>query len=153
MKVGTMLCEMCGKDVETTNRVLIEGSVLSLCADCSRFGTVLTTPATAPPAARSGPVSTATVVERMARRGRRMEERDLFQELPDLELAPDWHAKIRLAREKLGWTPEELGKRLSEKKSVVLKMESGSFHPPDALVPKIEHLLKIRIRATPEPVS
>jgi putative transcription factor len=148
-----MLCEMCGKDVETTNRVLVEGSVLSLCTDCSRFGTVLTTPATALTAVRSGPVSAPTVVERLARRSRRMEERDLFQELPDLELATDWHAKIRVAREKLGWTPEELAKRLSEKKSVVLKMESGSFHPPDTLVPKIEHLLKIRLRATPEPVE
>lgn len=148
-----MLCEMCGNEVESTNRVMIEGSVLSLCADCSRFGTVLTSPATAAAPSRSGPPAAPNVVERLERRGRRMQERDLFQELPDLELAADWFAKIRVAREKLGWTPEELGKRLNEKKSVVLKMESGSFRPPDALVPKIEHLLKVRIRATPEPAS
>jgi putative transcription factor len=80
-----------------------------------------------------------------------MEERDVYKELPDLELAPDWAKRIRTAREKLAWTPEDLGKKLNEKKSVVLKIESGSFHPADAMVRKIERLLKIRLRADPEP--
>ena len=56
----------------------------------------------------------------------------------------------RIAREALTWNPEELAKRLNEKKSVVLKIESGGFHPPDALVRKLEHLLKVRLRAEPE---
>jgi ribosome-binding protein aMBF1 (putative translation factor) len=34
----------------------------------------------------------------------------------------------------------------------VLKLESGSFHPPDALVRKLEHMLGVRLRAeTPAP--
>ena len=81
---------------------------------------------------------------------RRSEERDLFKELPELELAPDWGRKVRIARETLGWNPEELGKRLNEKKSVVLKIETGTMHPPDELVRKLEHLLKVRLRASPE---
>jgi len=44
-----------------------------------------------------------------------------------------------------------LAKKLNEKKSVVLKLESGGFHPPDQLVRKLEHLLRIRLRADPEP--
>jgi len=67
-----------------------------------------------------------------------------------MELAPDWGKRIRLAREARLWTPEVLGKKLNEKKSVVLKIESGNFHPPDALVRKIEHLLQVRLRAEPE---
>jgi putative transcription factor len=78
-----------------------------------------------------------------------MEERDLYQELPELELVPDWPKRVRQAREKLGWSPEELGKRLNEKKSLVLKLESGNFRPPDATVRKVEHLLKVRLRANP----
>ena len=62
---------------------------------------------------------------------------------------PDWSHRIRQAREKLGWTPEEFGRRLNEKKSLVLKLENGSFRPPDGTVRKVEHLLKIRIRANP----
>ena len=67
-----------------------------------------------------------------------------------MELAPDWNRRIREAREALQWTPEVFGKKLNEKKSVVLKIESGSFRPPDALVRKIEHLLQVRLRAEPE---
>ncbi len=151
-----MLCEMCGKDVESTSRVRLERTVLAVCPDCARFGTLVDPPpapavAPAPPTSgsrsRGGAVVTAT---RPSGRPRRLEERDLYQEIGELELAPDWGHKVRVAREALGWNPEELGKRLNEKKSVVLKIESGSMHPPDALVRKLEHLLKIRIRASPE---
>jgi putative transcription factor len=79
-----------------------------------------------------------------------MEERDLYREIGEMELAPDWSKRVRVAREARTWTPEVLGKKLNEKKSVVLKIESGSFRPPDALVRKIEHLLQIRLRADPE---
>lgn len=68
-----------------------------------------------------------------------------------MELAEDWSKRIRLAREKLAWTPEEFGKRLNEKKSVVLKIESGHFRPPDHQIHKIEQMLKIRLRADPNP--
>jgi putative transcription factor len=82
-----------------------------------------------------------------------MEERDLYTEIGELELAPDWSRRVRVAREALAWTPEELAKKLNEKKSVVLKIESGGFHPPDQLVRKLEHLLKVGLRADPEPKS
>ncbi|EQD39031.1 transcriptional regulator, XRE family, partial [mine drainage metagenome] len=78
--------------------------------------------------------------------GRRVVERDVFSEMPDLELSPDWARRIRSAREALGWTPDDLGRKLNEKKSVVLKLESGNFRPPDALVGKLERLLKVRLR-------
>ncbi|MGA8302433.1 MAG: helix-turn-helix domain-containing protein, partial [Thermoplasmata archaeon] len=81
--------------------------------------------------------------------GRTMQERDLYQEIGEMELAPDWSRRIRVAREALHWTPEELGKKLNEKKSVVLKIESGGFRPPDDLVRRIERMLKIRLRADP----
>jgi putative transcription factor len=147
-----MICEMCGKEVEAVSRVRVEGSVLSLCADCTKFGVVLEPPpAPVAPVARSSGASPSPGTARFATPGRRMEERDLYRELPDLELAPDWTKRIRVAREKLAWTPEDLAKRLNEKKSVVLHIEAGGFHPPDAMVRKIERLLKIRLRADPEP--
>lgn len=153
-----MICEMCGKDVETTQRVRVEGSVLTLCGDCSRFGTVLA----AVPGALSGPApagrgasgaGTMSIDDRVRARSGRLQERDLYRELPDMELASDWGKRIRVAREHLGWTPEELGKKLNEKKSVVLKLESGGFRPPDATIRKIERLLKVRLRADPEPAA
>ncbi len=150
-----MLCEMCGNEVESTSRIRIEQSVLNLCPACAKFGTPLDPPPPpAPVAARPGrPAGTSSPVLRPAPRARRLEERDLYAEIGELELAPDWGARVRRAREGLAWTPEELAKRLNEKRSVVLKVEAGGFHPPDALVRKLEHLLKVRLRAEPEPTA
>lgn len=146
-----MLCEMCGEEVESTSRVRVEGSVLRLCSECARFGTVLDPPAVPATVNVPGrPMRTPRVapVRSASQRG---EERDLFSEMPELELAADWPKRIRGAREARQWTPEDLGKRLNEKKSVVLKLESGSFRPPDALVRKLEHMLGVRLRAEPAP--
>jgi len=147
-----MLCEMCGKDVPSTSRVRLEHSILAVCPDCAKFGI----PVDPVPATASAPVGAHTPfrpgvsISRPTGTRRRLEERDLYQEIGELELAPDWNKRIRLARESLQWTPEVLGKMLNERKSVVLKIESGSFRPPDALVRKLEHLLKVRLRAEPE---
>ena len=143
-----MICEMCGNDVESLSPVRVEGSVLQLCSSCSKFGVAVTVPGR-PVSVRGPTVPMATVDSRMHFRARRMVERDLFGDLPELELAPDWSRRVRQAREKLNWSPEELGKRLNEKKSVVLKVEAGTFRPPDASIRKIERLLKIRLTAEP----
>jgi len=146
-----MLCEMCGKDVPLTTRVRLEHSVLSLCPDCARFGTpVEPAPAPVSAAPTGAPFRSGMGLSRPSGPRRRLEERDLYQEIGEMELAPDWNKRIRVARESRQWTPEVLGKKLNEKKSVVLKIESGSFRPPDALVRKIEHLLQVRLRAEPE---
>ncbi len=144
-----MICEMCGKDTETLTAVRIEGSVLQLCSDCSRFGQPVSPPATTGSVGRGGYSEFAEARRPTAIRPRRTEERDVFAEMPDLELRPDWFHRIRHARELLGWTPEEFGKRLNEKKSLVLKVESGSFRPPDAILRKIERLLKVRLTVDP----
>ena len=145
-----MICEMCGQEVEAVSRVRVEGSVLNLCASCARFGTPLDPPATATAhPASAGSSSPHSAAPRPVARSRNTEERDLFRELPEMELAEDWPKRIRQAREKLGWTPEEFAKRLNEKKSLVLKMEAGHFRPPDATIRKVESLLKVRLRAEP----
>jgi len=147
-----MLCEMCGKEVPLTSRVRLERSVLSLCPECARFGTLVDpVPAPATTTSTEGArFRPGMAVTRPSGPRRRLEERDLYQEIGEMELAPDWNKRIRLAREARQWTPEVFGKKLNEKKSVVLKIESGSFRPPDALVRKIEHLLQVRLRAEPE---
>jgi putative transcription factor len=148
-----MLCEMCGKEVPQTSRVRLEGSVLALCPECARFGTPVEPVPAAPPdePSRGSSFRSTPVVPHAAGTRRRLEERDLYQEIGEMELVPDWNRRIRVAREALQWTPEVFGKKLNEKKSIVLKIESGSFRPPDALIRKIEHLLHVRLRAEPEP--
>jgi putative transcription factor len=145
-----MLCEMCGKEVESTTRERVEGTVLRLCPDCARFGKPIDPPAL-PATVRSASVPTryGGGASRASGGPRRMEERDLYTEIGEMELAPDWAKRIRVAREALHWTPEEFGKKLNEKKSVVLKLEGGGIHPSDDLVRRVERLLKVRLRADP----
>lgn len=145
-----MICEMCGKDVASLTPTRVEGSVLQLCVDCAKFGQAVVRVAAATPAPRGADEVYLDARGAAVFRPRRStEERDVFADMPEMELSSDWFRRIRQAREHLGWTPEEFGKRLNEKKSLVLKVEAGSFRPPDATLKKIERLLKIRLTADP----
>jgi putative transcription factor len=144
-----VICEMCGKDVTSLTPVRVEGSVLQLCADCGKFGQAVVRPGGSSLPSRDRDDDYPEPRGPLTFRPRRTEERDVFSDMPDMELTPDWSRRIRQQRERLGWTPEEFGKRLNEKKSLVLKVESGSFRPPDATLRKIERLLKIRLTVDP----
>ena len=61
------------------------------------------------------------------------------------EIIEDYTMKIRQAREKLGLTHEQLGKRINEKTSVIGKLETGKISPSNILATKLEHALKIKL--------
>ena len=61
------------------------------------------------------------------------------------EIVADYPVKIRLAREKMGLTHEDLAKRINEKTSVIGKLETGKISPSNILATKIEHALKIKL--------
>lgn len=148
-----MLCEMCGDESDSVIRVSVEGSILSVCPKCAKFGKPLATPATSSSGggwSSSGGGPTSDVQDRVGSHQKRMAERDLYTELPDLELAPDWNQRIRIAREKMGLTQEQFGARINEKVSVVHKLESRAMVPPDALVRKLEKTLKVRLTEKPQ---
>ncbi|MEM3194056.1 MAG: helix-turn-helix domain-containing protein, partial [Candidatus Bathyarchaeia archaeon] len=56
---------------------------------------------------------------------------------------------VQRARERMGLTPEELGRRIGEKESVIKKIESEKIIPDIRLASKLEHALKIRILTMP----
>src|SRR4030042_874525 len=61
------------------------------------------------------------------------------------EVVEGYDSKIRQAREKLGLSHEELGKKINEKASVLSKLETGKMTPNNVLVTKLEHALKIKL--------
>ena len=61
------------------------------------------------------------------------------------ELTEDYANKIRVAREKLVLTHEELGKKINEKASVLRNLEAGKMAPNNQLASKLEHMLKIKL--------
>jgi putative transcription factor len=139
---------MCGKSVPDVNTVKVEGAILKLCPTCSKFGAIIETNEVSSPGERT--VTAPLAATRLSVRQKKREERDVFTELPPLELDPDWPKKIRAARESMGLTQEAFGNILNEKISVIHKLEGGEIQPPDAMVRKIERTLKIRLIAPPE---
>ena len=142
-----MICELCGAEVPRLKNVAIDATILSVCADCSRFGDEVSTPAlrqsTMPP----------IIAQRLETRQRRMTPRDVFTQAGELELTEDFPQRIRQAREARGWKQADLGAKINERVSVIAKLESGTISPGDALVRKLERELGIKLKERVEPVA
>lgn len=114
-------CDMCGSEGKLFH-VLIEGVELTVCKKCSSFGTIVKKPRfkKAKPVEKSGP------------------------EIIQL-IRADFAKVIRTKREKLGLKQKEFAKFLSEKESIIHKIESGSYALPLALARKMEKQLSISL--------
>ena len=107
-----MDCEMCGKE-EATVKATIEGTVLTVCGKCSRFGKVV------------GKVSMPAA----AAKGKAGKD-----ELPSTEeyveiVVPEFGSMIKQKRESLGLKQDEFARKVAVKESVLHKMETGSLRP------------------------
>jgi len=132
-------CEVCGRKIHSSPiRAIIEGAKLTVCSECSKHGkiireeTILKQVAPkktlSPIPVRTAKIKTATATV------------DTTQEVVE-----GYDSKIRQAREKLGISHEELGKKINEKASVLRKIETGKMTPNNMLVTKLEHALKIKL--------
>ena len=63
----------------------------------------------------------------------------------EMMLREDYGKAIKSAREALGRTQEDLGRKFSVKPSVISQLEVGSMTPDDLLAKKLEHFLKIEL--------
>ncbi len=133
-----MICELCGREVPKLKMVNIEGSVLKVCFNCAKFGQESV----------PKPVDTTeTEIDDAIHRGleirtKRMKSRDIFTEFSE-ELVEDYHQRIQRARNDKGWTQEELGRKLNERKSIIAKLETKSIKPDNKLIRKLEKTLDI----------
>lgn len=127
-----MRCEICGKKViGKPVRTKIENSIMLTCNDCSKFGKVQREPLKP----QRGPGSRAPA-------GRR---RSFRSQEPTHEVIEDYQTVIREAREKKGWSREDLGEKIYEKVSVINRLESGKMVPDLKLARKLEKTLKVTL--------
>ena len=128
-------CEMCGKKVSNLKTVLIEGSMLNVCPNCARFGK---------PVKPEIAATSVEIAQRLELREKRLRTKNVFENIEN-ELVDDYARKIRNARTKMNLTPEELGKKINEKKTIITKIESGSMKPDESLIKKLEITLNIKL--------
>lgn len=135
-------CEMCGKELPSLRRAIIEGTMMNVCGNCVKFGVEQAGAANEV----TGRSRTTTAIESRAVRGR---QRDVFADMPE-ELVEDYGERVRLARQKLGLSIEDVGKKINERQSELAKLEQGTYHPPDTLVRKLEKFFNLKLMEKPE---
>ena len=134
-----MRCEVCGHKIYgKPYKVVIEGAKLTVCSQCSKHGTIVweeTTPRTIIPKPKA-------TLKPQKPQGKKPTEITVET---SLELIENFDLKIKQAREKLGLSHEELGKKINEKVSLLKKIETKRMTPDNKLALKLEHILKIRL--------
>ena len=134
-----MRCEVCGRKIHSDPvRANIEGAKLTVCVECSKHGKVIYEDA---PTQQSSPSPTKSYAHIPVI----MRKPPVAQVQISQEVVEDYASKIRVAREKLGLSHEDLGKKINEKASLLRHIETGKMAPNNQLANKLEHVLKIKL--------
>jgi putative transcription factor len=132
-------CEVCGRKIFSKPfRVVIEGAKLTVCSECSKHGTATWEE----PKPRVTTPKPKTTLQPLNIQSKKPPETTVDI---GLELIEDFALKIRQAREKLGLSHDDLGKKINEKVSVLKKIETGKIKPDNVLATKLEHTLKVKL--------
>jgi len=113
-------CELCGNKIEgAVHHVIVEGSRMTVCSDCSRFGSGEWKPE--PPKPRKAVKASGTALT-----PRQGPSGDMARE-EGLRVVPDYSQVIRRGRERMGLSIEELSSKAGLKASQMRKVEAGKL--------------------------
>lgn len=132
-----MECEICGKPVPENNpiRAKIEGSVMVVCKECSKLGTV-----------QKAPPKPKYLKQNKGKKPANTRKRNYSRnDEPSEELIEDFSFEVRKAREAKDWSREDLGKKINERVSVITRIETGKMTPDTKLTKKLEKALNIKL--------
>lgn len=131
-----MQCEMCGKNVGT-RRYMVEGTVMSLGLECSKYGTPLDTPA---------PTGTKAAMQQgLERREQRMTSRNVYDAADARVMVEDFGPRVHRAREAKGWTHDVLGNKVHARVPELKQIEAGKMRPSDDVARRLEKELGIEL--------
>jgi putative transcription factor len=117
-------CEICGKRFENLTKAVVEGVMVDVCNECSRYGKVVPV--------RKPLIEPKRVIN--------VKTQSVYEDIID-----DYSSVIKNAREKKGLKQEELAKNVAEKESVIHKIENNSMKPTIKLAKKLEQFLGINL--------
>jgi putative transcription factor len=144
-----MLCELCGKDAGPTRPAFIEGTKLNVCQNCMRFGEeykAQQASASGKPRSSTASAPSAVVIEeRLQKREKRMQTKDVYANTQSVELVDDYGRVIKEARTAAGMDLEQFAASIFEKKGILAKVEANDLVPDEKLMKKIEKALNIKL--------
>ncbi|MEA2089949.1 MAG: multiprotein bridging factor aMBF1 [Thermoproteota archaeon] len=136
-----MQCEVCGREINGTPYVaIIEGAKMTVCHECAKLGS--TSWKIKPQIKKTVKPSRTFLPLKVSKEKRSSSSVELTYEFVD-----NLGVKVRKAREKLGLSQEDLGRKIREKVSLLKKIETGKVLPNYELATKLEHTLKIKLVA------
>lgn len=134
-----MRCEVCGRKIHSEPvRAKIEGAILTVCFECSKHGKVVMHEEAD---FRQQPSPTKSTMHLPVI----MKKPPVAQVQISQEVVEDYAVRIRSAREKLGLSHEDLGKKINEKASLLRNIETSKVAPNNQLAGKLERVLKIKL--------
>ena len=131
-------CEVCGQRIiGKPFKAMIEGAKMLVCDECVKLGSIHWEAKIEPRLRKVAKRLPTLVLPTRKQPAIVMEE--------SLDLVEDFSSRVRQAREKFGFSHEELGRKISEKVSVLRKIESGKMTPDHKLAEKLQHALRIKL--------
>ena len=127
-----MECELCGRSIIEGKKVKVEGSIVTVCDECSKYGELVKPTPVVPDKTKK--------TEQKSINRRIDFSLDIREELID-----DYGMKVKKARERKNMKQEELAKRINEPASLVKKIESEKIKPSIKIAKRLEEILKIKL--------
>ena len=118
-------CDMCGKDTNLCT-AKIEGTILNVCISCAKYGERVKVPERK---------------KEMVRQQKRFFPEEGSKE----KIVDDYANLIRNKREEMNLKQKEFAKLLSEKESIIHKIESGTYKPSIIMAKKIGKVLDLKL--------
>jgi putative transcription factor len=119
---------------------LIEGARLTVCHECSKHGEIIYEE----PKPKTALLS---LTGKHPAPNLQIRKRPETTVDTSIELVGGFGEKIRQAREKIGLSHEDFGKKLNAKVSLLKKIETGKMTPDNKLATRMERVLKIKLIA------
>lgn len=116
-----MPCEMCGKTAERLIQIKLEGSILQVCSNCSKYGNQFQRP-------------------RFKRR-----KSIKIDENENIVIVDNFSKIIETARQNKGIKQEDFAKQIKEKESLIHNIETGHIKPSISLAKKIGKALGVNL--------
>lgn len=139
-----MDCEICGKTVEKTTTIDIDGTQFDVCADCVSLGKKIELPE-------------ESFIERknFQRKEFKQKPQSFSPSRPQNYFSPPsliastliegYGKKIMQARQRKNLTLKELALKIYEKESVVQRIEAEKFKPSDKVIIKLQKELETKL--------
>lgn len=140
-------CEMCGKNVGT-RPYTVQGARMNLCIDCARFGAEYNDPRANAGSRPAAGTTDAVIQQRLEKREKRKQTRDIFTGSETTELREDYGKAISDAIKKTGMSVKDYSASIGEKELTINKIINQSLTPDDKIIAKLEKTLGIKLYET-----